>query len=320
MMQRVVLLLCVLTLHGWACADNFPARGLKIIVPFGPGTGTDVLARSIGAKMAEALGQSVTIENREGAGGLIGTRALLASPADGYTLMLAANAFVVGPLLYEKAPYDPFRDFLPITKVATVPLVLITNNSLPFETMKELIAYAKANPRRLSFASSGKGTPSQLETELLKATYGIEMVEVPYKNQGQALTDLVGGTVDLYYPTLMAALPHVKSGRLRALAMGGSKRATSAMEIPTMAEALDSPGYDAHTWYGFVVAANTPMNVVTKLRTEINKAMQSTEVKERVSLLGGEIVSGSGEEFAKQMRTESQKWAKLIKKIGLQAD
>ena len=234
--------------------------------------------------------------------------------------MLAANAFVVSPLLYEKPPYDPVRQFTPVSKVAIVPVVLISNNMTPFKNVKELLAHARAHPGKLTFASSGKGTPSQLEMENLKASYDLEMTDVPYKNQGQAITNLIGGQVDLYYPTLMAAMPHIKSGKVRALAMGGSKRSAIAPDIPTMAEALEAPGYEAHTWYGFVVAAGTPADALTRLRSEIQKVMQSKEVIERVGALGGDIVWGSADEFAKQMHAESRKWARLIKKLGLRAD
>lgn len=319
-MIRMVIFVLAFLLGGVADAENFPTRGLKIIVPFGPGTGSDVLARAIGASMSESLGQPVTVENREGAGGVIGTRAVLASPADGYTLLLIANVFVVSPLLYEKPPYDPLAQFTPLSKIANVPVVLIANNNAPFRSVKELFAYVKANPGKLSFASSGKGTPSQLEMEYLKATYNLDMTDIPYKNQGQALTDLMGGQVDLYYPTLMAAMPHIKSGRVRALAMGGTRRSNIAPEIPTMAEAMDAPGYEAHTWYGFVVAAGAPAEAVSRLRTEIQKAMQSKDVIERVSALGGEVTWANGEEFAKHMLTESAKWARLIKKIGLKVE
>lgn len=319
-MRRVWFALFCLMMTGGAQAEGFPSRGVRIIVPFGPGTGSDVLARTLGARLAEALGQPVTVENREGAGGLIGARALLALPADGHALMMAANPFVVSPLLHDKPPYDVEKDFTPLAKVAVVPNVLIVGAQVPARSMKEFIALARVKPGALNYASSGKGTPSQLETELLKATYDLDMVEVAYKNTAQAMTDLIGGQVDVYYPTLPAALPHIKAGRARALAMGGSRRAASAPEIPTMAEALDAPGYEAHTWYGFVVAAGTPAAAVNRLRADLARAMQAADVRERVAALGAEILSGNGEEFARQMRAESQKWSRLIRKIGLRAD
>jgi len=192
---------------GAAAADSYPSRPVKIIVPFGPGTGSDVLARTLSAKLSDALGEQVTVENREGAGGLIGAKAVLDAAADGYTLMLAANPFVVNPLLYEKAPYDPVKDFAPVAKIAVVPSVLLVHPTVGPQTMNTLIAQAKAAPGSLFYASSGKGTLSELEMELLKSMYGIDLVEVPYKNTGQAMTELIAGQVQLYYPTLPAALP-----------------------------------------------------------------------------------------------------------------
>ena len=321
-LQRLAAALAVLLIvvASSAPAQTFPARALKIIVPFGPGTGSDVLARTLGAKLSQLVGQPVSVENREGAGGLIGVRAVLSAPADGYTLMLAANPFVVSPLLYGKPPYDPLKDFAPVAKLATVPNVLVVNTAVPAQSAAELIAYAKANPGRLNYASSGKGTPSALEMELLKATFGVDIVEVPYKSTAQAMTDLIGGQVGVYYPTLPAALPHLRSGRVRALGIGGQKRAPSVPEVPTMAEALGLPGYDAHTWYGIVVAAGVPADALAKLNAEIAKAMQDPEVKERLATLGAEPASGNAEDFARQMRAEVQKWSKLIQAIGLKLD
>lgn len=303
-----------------AGADAFPTRPIRIIVPFGPGTGSDVLARALSPKLSEALGQPVTVENREGAGGLIGAQAVLTAPADGYTLMLAANPFVVSPLLYEEAPYDPVKDFTPVAKIAVVPNVLIVNPSVKARTMNALIAQAKAAPGSLMYASSGKGTPSELEMELLKSMYGIDLVEVPYKNTGQAMTDLISGQVQLYYPTLPAALPHIRSGRVRAMAVGGLKRSALAPEIPTMAEALGDLDYEAQTWYGFVAAAATPRDIVARLNEEIAKAMQTPEMQDRLTKLGADPAAGDPQAFARQMRNEVQKWSKLIKSIGLRIE
>ena len=316
----VVFALLPITVATSATAQTFPVRPLRIIVPFGAGTGSDVLARTLGTKLSQSLGQPVTVENREGAGGLMGARALLSAPADGYTLMLVANPFVVSPLLYREPPYDPLKDFVPVAKLATVPNLLVVNAAVPVQTAADLIAYAKANPGRLNYASSGKGTPSALEMELLKATFGVDIVEVPYKSTAQAMTDLIGGQVGVYYPTLPAALPHVRTGRVQALGVGGHKRAASLPEVPTMAEALGLPGYDAHTWYGVVVAAGAPAAAVTKLNTEIAKAMQDPALKERLASLGAEPASGNADDFSRQMRAEVQKWSKLIHALGLQLD
>jgi tripartite-type tricarboxylate transporter receptor subunit TctC len=303
-----------------AQAQAFPSRPLRIVVPFGPGTGSDLLARTVGAKLSESLGQPVVIENREGAGGLIGARAVLSAPADGYTLMIAANPFVVSPLLYDTAPYDALKDFAPVARVTVVPNVLVVNIGVPARTAKELVAYAKSSPGTLNYASSGIGTPSQLETELLKSTLRIDILEVPYKSTAQAMTDVVGGQVSLYYPTLPAAMPHIKSGRLRALGVGSAQRVPQAPDIPTLAEALDLPGYEAHTWYGFVVRTGTATAVIARLNAEIDKAMRTADMQQRVAAMGGDIVAGSPEDFSRVMRGEAAKWSQLVKRLGLRLE
>jgi tripartite-type tricarboxylate transporter receptor subunit TctC len=303
-----------------AQAQAFPSRTVRIIVPFGPGTGSDMLARAIGERLALSLGQPVVIENREGAGGVLGAKAALAARADGHTLMMAANPFVVSPSLYDTPPYDPLKDFVPLARVAVVPNVLVVGGNLPAKTVKELIALARASPGQLTYASSGKGTPSQLEMELLKSTYAFEMTEVPYKVGSQALMDVIGGRVAAYYLTLPAALPHIKAGKVRGLGVGAAQRVPSAPDIPTMAEALGSPGYEAHTWYGFVVPAGTPPEAATRLRGDIVKAMGTPEVRERAAQLGAEIVTGTAEEFARLMRAEHDKWTRLVRSIGMKAE
>jgi tripartite-type tricarboxylate transporter receptor subunit TctC len=303
-----------------AHAQGFPNRPLRIIVPFGPGTGSDVLARTIGERLADSLGQPVVIDNREGAGGVLGAKAALAAKADGHTLMMAANPFVVSPGLYDTPPYDPLNDFLPLLRVAIVPNVVVVGAKLPAQPLKELIALAKASPGQLTYASSGKGTPSELEMELLKSTYGFDMIEVPYKSGAQAIMDVIGGRVAAYYLTLPAALPHIKAGTVRALGVGSAQRAPSAPDIPTMAEALAAPGYEAHTWYGFVAPAGTPREAAARLRADILKAMGTPEVQARAAQLGAEIVTGTPEDFARLMRGEHDKWTRLVKAIGMKAD
>ncbi len=317
---RVAVAVCLLVTACVVRADAFPSRALKIVVPFGAGTGSDILARTIGAKLSEAIGQPVVIENREGAGGLIGTRAVLSAPADGYTLLMAANPFVVSPVLYETAPYDALKDFVPVAQVTVVPNMLVVNSQVPVKTARELIAYAKAHPGKLTYASSGVGTPSELEMEMLKSLLGLDVLEVPYKSTAQAMTDVMGGQVALYYPTLPAALPNVKAGRLRALGVGSERRAPQAPEVPTLAEALDLPGYRAQTWYGFVVRAGTPPAVAAKLGAEIERALRAPDVRERIAALGGEPATGSVDDFSKQMRAEAAKWTQLVRKLGLRLE
>jgi tripartite-type tricarboxylate transporter receptor subunit TctC len=316
----LALTAAALTDAATAKAQAFPARPIRIVVPFGPGTGSDVLGRAIGERLAAALGQPVVIENREGAGGLIGAKAVLAAKPDGHTVLMVANPFVVSPSLYDTPPYDPLKDFVPLARVAVVPIVLVVGNEVPVRSVKELIALAKAAPGKLTYASSGKGTPSHLEIELLKSTYGFELTEVPYKTFSQGLLDVVAGRVAAYYITLPAAMPHIKAGKVRGLGIGAAQRVASVPDIPTMAEALGWPGYEAHTWYGFVVPAGTPPEVANRLRGEIVKAMATPEVRERAAALGADIVTGTPEEFARLMRAEHDKWGKLVKAIGLKAE
>ena len=302
-----------------AQTQSFPNRPLKIIVPFGPGSGSDVIARSLAQKLSETLRQQVVVENREGAGGVIGTSIAAKSAADGYTLLMAANPFTVAPALYGKPPYDPLKDFMPVAQVATVPNVLLVHPSLPSRTVRELIALAKAKPGTLNYASSGKGTPSQLEMELLKVKLGIDLQEIPYKSTAQAMTDLVGGQLALYYPTLTTGLPQVRAGRLRALAVGSPQRSPAAPDIPTMAEALGS-GFEAQTWYGLVVPAGTPREIVARLSSEITRAMQSYEVATPIRGLGAVISTLGAAEFGAFMQADMAKWHALLRRQGIRIE
>lgn len=302
-------------------AGAFPGRGLRIVVPFAAGTGSDVVARSIGQKLAEQLGQPVVAENREGAGGVVGTNAVRQAPADGYTLLMAANPFTIAPATFATAPYDPLREFVPVAKVADVPIVLTVAANSPFQTLRDVVAFSKANPGKLTYASSGKGTPSQFETELIKQAAGIDLLEVPYKNTAQALTDTMSGQVSMYPSAMPLALPHIRAGRARALAIIDRRRTQLLPDVPTVAEALQMPSFvSTPLWYGFVARAGTPPEAIARLESEIRRAAQTTEVRERLVGLGAQLVEIGNDEFAGQLRAEFEKATRLARELGIRND
>ena len=302
-----------------ACAQGgaFPNRPLKIIVPYSPGTGSDVLARTIGQNISEKTGQPVVIENRDGGGSLIGTMAAAKSAPDGYTLLIAANPFIIVPSQNAKPQYDPLKDFVPIAKVAVIPLVLTTNTQAPFTNMRELLAYARANPGKLSYASSGAGTISQQEMELFKQAAGLDIVEVPYKSTAQAMTDTIGGQIALFPVVVPLALPHLRSGRARALGVFDTQRSPLLPEVPPMADEVRVAGYTpTPVWYGFLAPAGTPREAVTALNELIQGAMRSNEVKERLTGLGAQPIVRTNEQFEAEMKNELEKAGQLAKKLG----
>ena len=302
-----------------ACAQGgaFPNRPLKIIVPYSAGTGSDVLARTIGQNISEKTGQPVVIENRDGGGSLIGTMAAAKSAPDGYTLLIAANPFIIVPSQNAKPQYDPLKDFVPIAKVAVIPLVLATNTQAPFTNMRELLAYARANPGKLSYASSGAGTISQQEMELFKQAAGLDIVEVPYKSTAQAMTDTIGGQIALFPVVVPLALPHLRSGRARALGVFDTQRSPLLPEVPPMADEVRVAGYTpTPVWYGFLAPAGTPREAVSTLNELIQSAMRSNEVKERLTGLGAQPISRTNEQFEADMKNELEKAGQLARKLG----
>ena len=302
-----------------ALAQAFPSKPIKIIVPFGAGSGTDLLARVVGERISETLGVPVVAENREGAGGLVGATATQKSPADGYTIMMAANPFVVAPHLQATLPYDVEKDFAPVAKIGVLPMALVTASSSPYRTVAELVEFAKANPGKLNYANSGKGSPSHLEMELIKQALGLQIQDIPYKSVGQAMTDTLGGQVALYFPTVPAAYAQHKSGKLRILGIGSAKRAAQAPDVPTLAEALGKPGWEATVWYGFVAPAGTPREAIARLSDAIVKAIDHPPVRDRIEKSGTEIEAGNADVFGTLLKRENDKWAALVKSLGLKA-
>ena len=285
-------------------------------MPYSPGTGSDVLARTVAQNITEKTGHTVIVENREGAGSLIGSLAVAKAAPDGYTIMIAANTLVILPSQSARPPYDPAKDFTPIVKVAAIPLVLAVTPSLKINSVKELIAYAKANPGKLSYGSSGPG-PAVNEMELFKQAVGIEVVEIPYKSTAQAMTDLIGGQLPLFPAVGPLVLPHLQSGRAKGLAIFDTKRSPQMPDLPSMSEEVSVPGYvPTAVWYGFVAPAKTPPEIVATLSGWIQNAMAAPEVRSRLVTLGAQITVADSAQFAAEIRSEYEKSSALARRLG----
>lgn len=303
-----------------ANAQTYPNKPIKMVVPFPAGGTTDILARLVGQELSKAWGQQVIIENRGGAGGNIGSDLVAKSEPDGYTLLMGTvGTHGINVSLYKKMPYDAVKDFQPITQVAAVPNLLAVHPSVPVKSVKELIAYAKKNPNKLSFASSGNGTSIHLSGELFKTMTDVQMTHVPYKGSAPAVTDLLGGQVHLMFDNMPSVLPHVKTGKLRGLAVTTAKRSPAAPNLPTVAEA-GVPGYEASSWFGVLAPAGVPKDIVTKLNKEIVRILNAPEMKKKLSEQGAEPVGNTPEEFAAHIKAEIAKWAKVVKASGAQID
>lgn len=299
-----------------AFAQGYPNKPVRMVVPFPPGGTTDILARAVGQKLSEAWGQQVVIDNRPGAGGNIGTDLVAKAPADGYTLLMGTvGTQAINASLYAKLPFDPVKDFAPVTLVASVPNVLVVNKTIPSNSVKELIALAKSKPGQLNFASSGNGTSIHLAGELFKSMTGISMTHIPYKGSAPALTDLIGGQTNMMFDNLPSSMQHIKSGTLRALAVTSAKRSPALPDVPTVAES-GVPGFEASSWFGVLAPAGTPKEIVAKINADIVKALAAPDIKERLSGQGAEPVGNSPEQFAAYIKTEIVKWAKVVKDSG----
>lgn len=296
---------------------DFPSRPIKIIVPYSAGTGSDALARTVAQGITEKTGKTITVENREGGGSLIGTLAALKAPPDGYTILIAANPMVIVPANQSNPQYNPTKDFVPVAKVGAIPLVLATTPSLGFKSVRDLIDYAKANPGKLSYGSSGPGTSSQQEMEVFKQALGLDIREVPYKSTSQAMTDLIGGTLTVFPVVVPLVSAHIQSGRATGLAVLDTRRSQLLPDIPAVTEHVSVPGYvPTPVWYGFVAPAGTPAQVVTALSDMINAAMETNEAKTRLTALGAQRITASNEQFAADIRAEYEKAGALARKLG----
>jgi tripartite-type tricarboxylate transporter receptor subunit TctC len=301
-------------------AANYPTKPVRLVVPFPAGGTTDILARAVAQTLSEAWGQQVIVDNRPGAGGNIGSDLVAKSKPDGYTLLMGTvGTHAINPSLYKNMPYDHVKDFAPVILVAGVPNVLVVNLSLPVHSVPELIAYAKANPGKLNFASSGNGTSIHLSGELFKAMTGVEMTHVPYKGSAPALTDLIGGQVQLMFDNLPSSLPFIKAGKLRALAVTSGARAAALPDLPTLAES-GLPGFEASSWFGVLAPAGTPRDIVAKLNGAIAGWLASPEAKEKLLAQGAIAAGGAPDDFARHIGAETSKWAKVVKASGAHID
>ncbi len=313
-------LIALAALPNIAAAQAFPNKQIRIVVPFPPGGATDILARAVAQDLQKGFGQSALVENRPGAGGNLGADLVAKSPGDGYTLLMGTvGTHGINVALYSKMPYDAVKDFAPITLVALVPNVLVVHPSLPVKSVRDLIDLAKREPGKLNYASSGNGTSIHLSAELFKSMAGVSMLHIPYKGSSPALADLVGGQVGLMFDNLPSALPFIRAGKLRAVAVTSSKRAPVLPELPTIAEA-GLPGYEASSWFGILAPASTPRDVVGKLHDAIVKGLATPETSERLASQGAEQVGNTPEQFAVFIREEIDKWGKVVKAAGAKVD
>jgi tripartite-type tricarboxylate transporter receptor subunit TctC len=302
-----------------ARAQAYPTRPVRLIVPIAPGGATDILARLIGQWLSERLGQPFIIDNRPGAGSNVGTEAVVRAPADGYTLLLCSVTDAINATLYDKLNFNFIRDIAPVAGIIRGTHVLVVNPSVPAKTVPEFIAYAKANPRQLNMASAGTGTGVHIAGELFKMMAGVDMVHVPYRGGGPALNDLLGGQVQVMFPTSVASVEHIRAGRLRALAVTAATRSDQLLDIPTVAEFV--PGYEASVWlFGIGAPRNTPAEIVDKLNKEINAGLVDPKFKTRLADLGGTVLAGSPADFGKLIAAETEKWGKVIRAANIKPE
>ena len=301
-----------------AWAQAYPARPVRLIVTTPAGGSPDIIARLIGQWLSERLGQPIVVDNRSGASGNIGTEIVVRAPPDGYTLLMALSANAINASVYDNLPFNFIRDTAPVASIASIPLVMEVNPSVPAKTVPEFIAYAKANPGKLTMASSGVGTPLHVSGELFKMMAGVDMVHVPYRGEALALPDLISGQVQVLFGVMPASLGYIRAGKLRALAVTTAKRQEPLPDVPTVGEFL--PGFEARGWYGIVVPKATPTEIVEKLNKEINAALVDPNMKKRLTDLGAALFGGSPADFGKFIADETDKWRKVVTFAGIKAE
>jgi tripartite-type tricarboxylate transporter receptor subunit TctC len=313
------LFAALLALSFNACGQEWPTRPIRFILPFPPGGSTDILGRLIAERLSAGLGQPVVTENRGGAGGNVGAEAAARAAPDGYTFVLVAPSLAISPTLYSKINYDPVKDFAPVSLVATVPNVMITQASLPAQSLQEFIAYAKSKPGALNFGSGGAGTSNHLAGELFNIVAGTNLVHIPYKGVNLAMQDVLAGNVHLVFIGIPAAAPHIRSGKLRALAIVAQERSGALPDVPTVAEA-GMRDFEVTTWYGVLAPAGTPAPIIQRVNAELVKVMHSPELKDKLAGSGTEPRTSTPEEFAAYIKSEIAKWGEVIRKAGVKAD
>ncbi len=301
-----------------AFAQAYPSRAVRWIVAFAPGGSPDIIARLMGQWLSERLGQPIIVDNRPGAGGNIGTEIGVRAPPDGHTLLMALSVNAINPAVYDNLPFNFIRDTAPVASIASTPLIMEVNPSVPAKTVPEFIAYAKAKPGKINMASGGKGAPSHVAGELFKMMAGVDMVHVPYRGEALALPDLISGQVQVYFAVMPASLGYIREGKLRALGVTSATRQEALPDVSTVGEFL--PGYEARGWYGVVVPKATPREIVEKLNKEINAALADPNVKNRLTDLGCAVFAGSPADFGKFIADETEKWATVVKFAGIKAE
>jgi tripartite-type tricarboxylate transporter receptor subunit TctC len=306
------------TISRVAWAQSYPARPVRLIVPLAPGGATDIVARLIGQWLSERLHQPFVIDNRPGGGTNIGTEAVVRAPSDGYTLLLASTPNTINATLYDKLNYNFIRDMAPVASIIRNALVIVVHPSLPAKTVPEFIAYAKANPRKLNMASPGNGTPNHVSGELFNMMTGVEMVHVPYRSGGPALTDLLAGQVQVMFPATVSSIEYIRAGGLRALAVTTTTRSELLPDIPTVAEFV--AGYEASNWFGICAPKATPAEIVEKLNKEINASLADPSIKARLADLGGDVLALSPADFGKLIAEDTEKWGKVIRAANIKAE
>jgi len=318
MRAAVTFLLVASVMPAVVSAQTFPLKPIRIIVPFTPGGPNDILARMIGQRYTVAWGQQTVVDNRPGGGTVIGTDIVAKAPADGHTLLMVSTSHAANPSLMPKLPFDTLRDFVAVGQAVSSPNVLVVHPSVPAQTTGDLIAIAKARPGQITFASGGSGAATHLAGELLKIMAGVEMTHVPYKGAGPATIDLISGQVTWMFGTILPTIPHVRAGKLRALAVSGKQRAAVLPEVPTVAEQVT--GFEASSWYGVFAPAGTPADVIAKLNQEMVRALTPPEVRQRLAIEGTEVVAGNPEDFMNLFRAEVAKWARVVKQAGIRLE
>jgi tripartite-type tricarboxylate transporter receptor subunit TctC len=299
-------------------AANYPSRPVRVIVPFAPGGGLDISTRLIGQKLTEKWGQNIVVDSRPGAATIVGTEIAAKAVPDGYTLLMITTTFAINPGLYPKLPYNPLKDFTPVTQLNSQPNVIVVAPSFPGKSVKDLVAMAKGKPGELTFASPGAGSAPHLSAEMFQRQAGVSMIHVPYKGIPPAVTDVLGGRVTMLFTTTISAAPHIKAGKLRAVALTSAKRQPSMPDVPTIGETL--PGYRAEAFQGMVAPAGVPPAIVNKLSAEVARIVKTPDVSQRFQLDGAEPVGSTPKEFAAFLKTEMQKWSKVIKDAGIKPD
>jgi tripartite-type tricarboxylate transporter receptor subunit TctC len=316
----IVAVVTGLVIAGPAAAQEYPSKSIRIIAQFAPGSSTDTMARLIAQKMTEDWGQQVIVDNRPGAGGVVGTMIVARAIPDGYTLTMApSSAFATAPSLYEKTPYDPIRDFEPITNLESTPMILVASLGAEFKTLKEFIAAAKARPGLINFASLGIGSTTHLSMEMFRSTAGIQLNHVPFKTSADMYTQILSGQVPVMSDALPAAMPHVKAGKLQGLALAALKRSPFLPEVPTIAES-GYPGYEALGWVGIAAPARTPSAILDKLNAEMLKILSEPDIRERLNALAFTPIGDTRAQFAAYIKSELAKWSKVVRESGAKAE